>query len=65
MLVPKYGERMKYVIIQGGLKPIRYRSISIFEYAQNKKMKLDYEYYLNKQVIPPLQRVLSSLANLQ
>lgn len=54
---------MKYFVIQGGLKAVRNRSISVFEFAMNKNMKLDFEYYLNKQVIPPLQRVLSSLVN--
>jgi DNA polymerase zeta len=64
MMAPKYGERMKYFVINGGLTAIKNRSISVFEYLQNKNMSLDLEYYLRKQVVPPLQRVLSSLADL-
>ena len=30
----------------------------------NSRMNLDLEYYLKKQVIPPMQRVLSSLVNI-
>lgn len=63
-MAPKYGERMKYFVINGGLTAIKNRSISVFEYLQNKNMSLDLEYYLRKQVVPPLQRVLSSLADL-
>ena len=55
---------MKYFVINGGLTAIKNRSISVFEYLQNKNMSLDLEYYLRKQVVPPLQRVLSSLADL-
>ena len=55
---------MKYVIVSGGLKALKNRSISVFEYMLSNKMNLDLDYYLKKQVIPPMQRVLSSLANL-
>lgn len=64
MLVPKYGERMKYFVINGGLMAIKNRSIAVFEYLLNKNMSLDLDYYFKKQVVPPLQRVLSSLADL-
>lgn len=64
MLVPKYGERMKYFVINGGLKAIKHRSIAVFEYQLNKNMSLDLSYYFNKLVMPPIQRVLSSLADL-
>lgn len=53
------------MIIAGGLKAIKHRSISVFEYMLSNRMNLDLEYYLKKQVIPPMQRVLSSLANLE
>lgn len=55
---------MKYFVINGGLRPIRNRSISVFEYVKNRNMTLDLDYYFRKQVVPPLQRVLSSLADL-
>lgn len=29
-MAPKYGERMKYFVINGGLKAIKNRSISVF-----------------------------------
>lgn len=64
MMMPKYGERMKYLVINGGLKPIKSRSIPMFEYLGNKGMSVDLNYYFRKQVLPPIQRVLSSLADL-
>lgn len=36
----------------------------MFEYLSNKSMSLDLDYYFRKQVLPPIQRVLSSLADL-
>lgn len=56
---------MKYFVTRGGLKAIKNRSISVFEYSLKKNLELDYEYYLNKQVIPPLHRVFSSLVNIE
>jgi DNA polymerase elongation subunit (family B) len=54
---------MKYFVINGGLSAIKNRSIAVFEYLLNKNMSLDFDYYLRKQVLPPLSRVFSSLAD--
>lgn len=45
MLLPKYGERLKYLVIEGS-DAIKTRSISIFEYMLNKeKYHIDFNYY--------------------
>lgn len=64
MVMPKYGERMKYFVINGGITAIKNRSIAVFEYLLNKNMSLDFDYYLKKQVVPPLMRVFSSLVDI-
>lgn len=64
MFNAKYGERIKYFIINGGQKAIKNRAISVFEFLMNKNMSLDMDYYFRKQILPPIQRVLSSLADL-
>ncbi len=64
MLVPKYGERLKYLIIEGS-DALKNRAIPLFEYMLNKeKYRLDYNYYYNKLFLPPLRRTLISLINL-
>lgn len=55
---------MKYFVTNGGLKAVKHRAIAVFEYQLNKNMSLDLRYYFNKLIMPPIQRVLSSLADL-
>ena len=64
MLVPKYGERMKYLVVKSSMKPLRNRSLSLFEYLM-KNTQIDWQYYAEKQFLPPIERVLSSLVCLK
>jgi len=64
MLVPRYGERLKYVVIDGSAA-IRNRAIPLFEYMLKKdKYQIDYNYYYSKLFLPPLRRALISLFNI-
>jgi DNA polymerase elongation subunit (family B) len=64
MMVPKYGERLKYVIVQG-TGPIKNRAIPLFEYMLYKnRYRLDLDYYYSNLFLPPLRRALISLVNL-
>ena len=64
MLLPRYGERMKYFITKSNLKSLKSRSLSVFEYVM-KNMSIDWQYYAEKQFLPPLARALTSLINLK
>ena len=64
MLVPKYGERLKYVVVEG-MGAIKNRAIPLFEYMlRTDKYRLDFDYYYNHLFLPPLRRTLISLINL-
>ena len=64
MLIPKYGERMKYLIVKSNQKALKNRSFSIYEYLL-KNVQIDWGYYAEKQLLPALERVLSSLISLK
>lgn len=55
---------MKYVVIKSSLKPLKTRSIPLVEYFE-KKMMIDWQYYAEKQFLPPLARVFSGLVGVQ
>lgn len=59
---PQYRERVPYVVIFDKTKPrIKDRCISPEEYMQSyftsKPLALDYEYYITRMLIPPLDRI--------
>lgn len=61
---PQYRERVPYVVIQDPTKPrLRDRCISPEEFLANlqtdKPFQLDYEYYVTKVLIPPLERIFN------
>ena len=64
MILPKYGERLKFVIIRGS-GALKTRAIPVFEYMLFKpRAKLDLDYYYNRQFLPALRRILISLVDL-
>jgi DNA polymerase elongation subunit (family B) len=52
------------VIVHGG-ETVKGRAVPLFEYMLHpERFKLDLKYYYEKQFLPPLRRVLISLANI-
>ena len=57
---PQYGERVPYVVITGapGARLID-RSVAPEELLSNPQWRLDAEYYISKNLIPPLERIFN------
>jgi len=57
---PQYGERVPYVVIAGapGSRLID-RTVTPETLLYNAHYRLDAEYYITKNLIPPLERILS------
>lgn len=57
---PQYGERVPYVVITGapGARLID-RCVSPEELLRNPHWQLDADYYISKNIIPPLERIFS------
>ncbi|MCJ1312399.1 DNA polymerase zeta [Agyrium rufum] len=57
---PQYGERVPYVVITGapGARLID-RCVAPDVLLQNEHMDLDAEYYISKNLIPPLERIFN------
>jgi DNA polymerase zeta len=57
---PQYGERVPYVVITGapGARLID-RCVAPEELLENDHSELDAEYYISKNLIPPLERILN------
>lgn len=57
---PQYGERVPYVVITGapGARLID-RCVAPEELLSNPHWQLDAEYYINKNLIPPLERIFN------
>lgn len=57
---PQYGERVPYVVITGapGARLID-RCVSPEALLQNDHLELDAEYYISKNLIPPLERIFN------
>jgi DNA polymerase zeta len=57
---PLSGERVPYLIAYGppGL-PLYELVRSPHDFAKNSELKLNYEYYIVKQILPPLDRIMS------
>lgn len=61
---PQYRERVPYVVIRDSLKErVKDRSVTPEEYVESFKtlspMELDYEYYITRVLIPPLERIFN------
>ena len=57
---PQYGERVPYVVITGapGARLID-RCVAPDVLLQNEHIELDAEYYISKNIIPPLERIFN------
>lgn len=59
---PQYKERVFYIVRKGHNKEIlRDRCVSPDEFLNNSGMELDSEYYINKVLVPPLERIFNLL----
>lgn len=57
---PQYKERVPYVVVKGKQGQIlRERCVSPEEFFENEDMELDSEYYINKTLVPPLDRLFN------
>jgi DNA polymerase I len=57
--VPSVGDRISYVIVAGPQKIVE-RAESV-EYVKKYKIPIDVNYYLEHQLLPPLERILLAL----
>lgn len=57
---PQYGERVPYVVVTGapGSRLVD-RSVAPEELLSNPHWQLDAEYYISKNLVPPLERIFS------
>ncbi|KAI9825156.1 MAG: DNA polymerase zeta [Phylliscum demangeonii] len=57
---PQYGERVPYVVVAGapGARLVD-RCVAPEELLQNEHLELDAEYYITKNLIPPLERIFN------
>ncbi|CAI4053009.1 hypothetical protein SKDZ_16G1080 [Saccharomyces kudriavzevii ZP591] len=57
---PQYKERVPYLVVKGKKGQIlRERCVSPEEFFENEDLELDSEYYINKTLIPPLDRLFN------
>lgn len=59
-LEPQYGERVPYVVITGGPRArLIDRCVAPEVLLQDAQLELDSEYYISKNLIPPLERIFN------
>ena len=59
-LEPQYGERVPYVVITGGPQArLIDRCVAPDVLLQDAQSELDAEYYISKNIIPPLERIFN------
>jgi DNA polymerase I len=56
-IIANIGDRIPFVIIAG--KGLFVERAEDPEYAREKNLPLDVDYYINKQILPPVERILS------
>ncbi|CAI4054256.1 hypothetical protein SUVZ_16G1200 [Saccharomyces uvarum] len=57
---PQYKERVPYVVVKGKQGQIlRERCVSPEEFFESEDLELDSEYYINKTLVPPLDRLFN------
>lgn len=60
--VPQYKERVPYLVVKGPPNQLlRDRCLSPEEYIAKDSLELDSEYYINKTLVPPLERLFNIL----
>jgi DNA polymerase zeta len=65
MTEPLVSERVPYVIIYGSPNRPLYELVrSPEELIQNPDLKLNYEYYVMKQILPPIDRIMLLMGKL-
>ena len=59
-LEPQYGERVPYVVVTGGPGArLIDRCVAPEVLLDNAQQELDSEYYISKNIIPPLERIFN------
>lgn len=59
---PQYKERVPYLVIKGPAgQLLRERCVSPEEFVANGSSELDSDYYINKTLVPPLERLFNIL----
>jgi len=56
---PKIGDRLSFVIIEGN-RMLSERAETV-EYAKENNLKIDANYYITSQILPPIERILRTL----
>jgi DNA polymerase zeta len=57
---PQYGERVPYLVISGAARSrLTDRCVAPEELLHNPDLRLDVDYYITKNIIPPLERLFS------
>lgn len=57
---PQYGERVSYLVISGASRSrLTDRCVPPEELLLNPDLRLDVEYYITKNIVPPLDRIFS------
>ncbi|MFH0836993.1 MAG: DNA polymerase domain-containing protein [Candidatus Aenigmatarchaeota archaeon] len=56
---PKVGDRLEYVVIKG--REILSKRVETPAYVKEYNLPIDSEYYINNQLLPPIERIMSSL----
>ncbi|MDL5502801.1 MAG: DNA polymerase domain-containing protein, partial [Candidatus Methanoperedens sp.] len=56
-IISHVGDRIPFVIVAGNA--IFVDRAEDPEYAQKKNLPIDVDYYINKQILPPVERILS------
>lgn len=56
-IIANVGERIPFVILAG--KGLFVERAEDPDYAREKKLPLDVDYYINKQILPPVERILA------
>lgn len=59
---PQYKERVPYVVVKGPAgQLLRDRCLSPAEFLASDSLELDADYYINKTLVPPLERLFNTL----
>lgn len=59
---PEFKERVPYVVVKGPAgQLLRERCLSPEEFMANDSLELDSDYYINKTLVPPLERLFNIL----
>ncbi len=64
-MVFEIGDRIPYVIISKDKSAIQSEKSEDPQIAFDQHLPLDYEYYLQKQIFPPIERIFSSIMDVK